>query len=32
MWELGEIHAGNPSLEIDFDDVYRGMLYARGIA
>ncbi|MCO1660758.1 hypothetical protein [Pseudonocardia humida] len=32
MWELGEIHAADPSLEIDFDEVYRGMLHARGLA
>jgi hypothetical protein len=32
MWELGEIHAANPSLEVDFDEVHRGMLDARGLA
>ena len=31
MWELGEIQAADPSLEIDFDEVYQAMRYARGL-
>lgn len=31
MWELGEIQAADPSLDIDFDEVYAAMRHARGL-
>lgn len=31
MWELGEIQAADPSLEIDFDEVQKAMRHARGL-
>ncbi|WP_232665077.1 hypothetical protein [Pseudonocardia sp. TRM90224] len=31
MWELGEIQAADPSLEIDFAEVHQAMRYARGL-
>lgn len=30
MWELGEIQAADPGLEIDLDEVHQAMRYARG--
>ena len=31
MWEMGEVQAADPSLEIDFDEVHKAMRYARGL-
>jgi hypothetical protein len=31
MWELGEVQAAHPGLEIKFDEVYEAMRYARGL-
>ncbi|MEV1292848.1 hypothetical protein [Pseudonocardia sp. NPDC049635] len=31
MWELGEIQAADPSLEIDFDEVHKAIRHARGL-
>ncbi|GAA1395132.1 hypothetical protein GCM10009613_44370 [Pseudonocardia kongjuensis] len=31
MWELGEIQAADPSLEIDVDEVHKAIRHARGL-
>jgi hypothetical protein len=31
MWELGEIKEADPSLDIDFEEAYKGMRYARAL-
>lgn len=31
MWELSELQAANPDLDVDFDEVHRAMRYARGL-
>jgi plasmid stability protein len=31
MWELGEVQAANPSLDIDFEAALKAMRYARGL-
>jgi hypothetical protein len=31
MWELGELKEADPSLDIDFEEVFKAMRYARGL-